>query len=933
MLSEAARSVWAKSTDQHGGWLPLWKHMDDAADVASALFDRWLPPSVVRLFAKEFDGDTVQARAAIAFLAGVHDLGKATPAFAIQDVLLAQRMAQHNLRIPSTTFVLHARSVAHHSVAGHHLLMRWLMAKGFPQPIARTWGVVLGGHHGVLPDSEAENAANPRHVRKLYGDGVWETVQVELAERMADRVGATRWLGRWRDVKLSAQFQVLATAVVIVSDWIASNDELLPFYREELPQVADSSERVRQALDKLRLPAPWQPTPPGGGVAELFAARFDLPDGARPYPVQEAVCEVARSMPEPGLLIVEAPMGEGKTEAALAAAEIAAGRWGFGGLFVALPTQATSDAMFHRVIRWLDAMGSDDQQIGGAVTLSHCKARFNRLFQGLMRAGWLRDIGRDEHEGRHAVVPHSWMSGRNKAQLANFTVSTFDQLLFTALKSRHVMLRHLGLAGKVVVLDEIHAYDAFMNSYLTKVLTWLGAYQVPVVALSATLPSDRRRALVEAYQRGREKTCGDLSQLDGDIGYPALIWTEGSSARTRVAKASSRCTSVGVDFLDDDLDTLISVLRDALSDGGTALVVRNTVRRVLEAATRLEREFPGEVTLAHSRFITADRMRKDNELLDMFGSPQRALRRPYRHVVVASQVVEQSLDIDFDILVTDLAPIDLVLQRMGRLHRHERGVGQIERPPKVRSARAFITGVDFEQHPPRLEQATERYVYGTHFLLRSAAVLWERFGKTIELPGDVAPLVQQAYGPDDIGPVEWREAMAAARQTWNERTAAREERATQFQIDAPTKPGKAIIGWLSAHAGEADEDTAKGQGQVRDGAPSLEVLLVYEDASGQWHTPMWLDGGRGGLPIPREDVPSDDLAEAMAACALRLPLTLSNPDAEEELKHATPPAWKASRLIRRLPVLVVDGDGNGQINNRRLRYTVERGLEVFDSDE
>ncbi len=933
MLSEAARSVWAKSTDQRGGWLPLWQHMDDAADVASALLDRWLPRSVVRLFAEEFGGDTVQARAAAAFLAGVHDLGKATPAFAIQDVLLAQRMSQHNLYVPPNKSDLRDRSLAHHSVAGHHLLMRWLMARGWSKATARTWGVVLGGHHGVPPDAESEHAAHPRHVRELYGDGAWETVQVELAERMADRVGATRWLGSWRDVKLSAQFQVLATAVVIVSDWIASNNELLPFYREQLPQVADSSERVREALNKLRLPTPWQPTPAGGDVADLFAARFDLPDGARPYPVQEAVCEVARAMPEPGLLIVEAPMGEGKTEAALAATEIAAGRWGFGGVFVALPTQATSDAMFHRVVRWLDAMGSDDQQIGGAITLSHGKARFNRLFQGLVRAGRLREIGCDEHEDQHAVVPHSWLSGRKKAQLANFTVGTIDQLLFMALKSRHVMLRHLGLAGKVVVLDEIHAYDAFMNSYLTKVLTWLGAYQVPVIALSATLPSDRRRALVEAYQRGREKTCGDLAQLDGDIGYPALTWTEDSTARTRVAKASSRRTSVEVDSLDDDLDTLTSVLQDALSDGGTALVVRNTVRRVLAAAARLEREFPGEVTVAHSRFVTADRMRKDNELLDMFGPPRRAIRRPYRHVVVASQVVEQSLDVDFDILVTDLAPIDLVLQRMGRLHRHERGMDQIERPPKVRAARAFITGVDFEQHPPRLEQATERYVYGTHFLLRAAAVLRERFGKTVELPGDIAPLVQQAYGPDDIGPAEWREAMAAARQTWNERTAAREERASHFQIDAPTKPGKAIIGWLSAHAGEADEDTAEGQGQVRDGAPSLEVLLVYEDTSGQWHTPMWLDDGRGGLPIPREEVPSDELAEVMAACALRLPLTFSNAGAEEELWHATPPAWEESRLIYRLPVLVVDGDGNGQINNRRLSYTVERGLEVFDSDE
>lgn len=144
-LSEAARSVWAKSIDERGGWLPLWQHMDDSAGVANQIFHQWLAPSVKLLFASEFDGDVDQARVALTFLAGAHDLGKATPAFAVQDTVLAQRMCEQQLYMPPSKVVLVDRHLAHHSVAGQHLLVRWLIEQGWAKPTARAWGVVIGG--------------------------------------------------------------------------------------------------------------------------------------------------------------------------------------------------------------------------------------------------------------------------------------------------------------------------------------------------------------------------------------------------------------------------------------------------------------------------------------------------------------------------------------------------------------------------------------------------------------------------------------------------------------------------------------------------------------------------------------------------------------------------------------------------------------------
>ncbi|AYY12431.1 CRISPR-associated helicase Cas3' [Actinobacteria bacterium YIM 96077] len=938
--------------------------MDDSADVAGQLFDEWLSRNVVDLIAAEFAGDVVMARTACRFLAGVHDIGKATPAFAVQHTLLGQQMSGLGLFTPAHKNELMERERAHHTVTGHHIFKRWLRDRGWPGRAAEAWAVVLGGHHGTPPEP-VDLDCTPRAYPKLYGEGLWCDVWDELLERQAGRTGAVEHLEKWADVKFSQQAQVLQTGLVILADWIASNEELFPFHADDLPHVTDRTDRARRALRSLRLPVPWRAALPHTTTEELFTRRFAFPDGATPRPVQASTVDVAGEMSEPGLLVVEAPMGEGKTEAALAAAEILASRWGAGGLFVALPTQATSDAMFARVVDWLDAIGADHQQIGGSIMLAHGKKQFNRLFRGFVSAGRTREIDRDQQVGgnrrrkepAHRVVAHSWLTGRKKAQLANFTIGTIDQLLFAGLKARHLMLRHLALAGKVVVIDEIHAYDAYMNSYLLRVLTWLGAYRVPVVALSATLPGYRRRELVEAYRRGRARavsgtaddvgasdaeatgsnaeTTGATGEIDGDIGYPVLTWTDGNDVHTRVAEPSGRGTSVHVDALEcdehgDDSASLIAILRDKLSGGGTALVVRNTVNRVLATAEWLEDEFPGEITVTHARFITADRVRNDERLLDLFGSPSRAVHRPTRHIVVSSQVVEQSLDVDFDLLVTDLAPIDLVLQRMGRLHRHQRGVDQTDRPAKLRTARTYIGGTDMSRDPPALEPVAARYVYDAHVLYRAAAVLTPRLGGVVELPADIAPLVQRAYGGEPVGPDSWQEAMAGAEQTSRESSRRREDKAGHFQINDPAKPGKAIVGWITASAGEADEE-AQGQGQVRDGAPSLEAMLVQRSAAGVLHTPSWL-AEEGGREIPADDVPPDDLAEVMAACAIRLPLTFSNADAEEELWSATPPSWEHSHLIFRLPALVVDEHGWAEINGRRVRYTAARGLEVFADD-
>ncbi|MFE5406438.1 CRISPR-associated helicase Cas3' [Streptomyces sp. NPDC056580] len=960
-LGGPASSVWAKHDREGERWLPLWRHMEDSAAVAGRLWDEWLPLSVRGLIADPLPGGLVAARRLVVWLAGVHDIGKATPAFACQVEQLAQVMRGHGLEMRSREAMGADRRLAPHGLAGQVLLGEWLQERhGWTVKQTGQFTVAVGGHHGVPPE-HGQIQALDRHPDLLGAHGpartVWKRVQDELLDACAAEFGVGEDLADWKTVKLSQPVQVLLSALVIVCDWIASNRDLFPYFPEDVPRTG--TERIAAAWAGLDLPGPWRAEEPTADVHELFASRFDLPPGSKARPVQEAAAELAREMDEPGLMVIEAPMGEGKTEAALAAAEILAARSGAGGVFFALPTMATGNAMFPRLLHWLDRLPAPP----GArysVLLAHSKAALNDDFVGLLGNGGQRiaavDVDghgraqwRPSSQSRVAgadLVAHAWLRGRKKAMLSSFVAGTIDQLLFAGLKSRHLALRHLAIAGKVVVIDEAHAYDTYMSVYLDRVLSWLGAYRVPVVVLSATLPAGRRRELAEAYA-GKDATraAADAFEAVGRAGdYPLLTAvTPGGAPLMRRPAASARGTQVAVERLDDDVDVLADRLERELAQGGCVLVVRNTVRRVLEAAAVLRQRFgEGHVTVAHSCFVDVDRATKDASLLNRFGPPGKADRPAGAHIVVASQVAEQSLDVDFDLLVTDLAPVDLLLQRMGRLHRHLRGgPEQTDRPEGLRQARCLITGVDWNAAVPR-PVAGSVAVYGAYALLRSAAALLEHLNSSSErpvgLPADISPLVQRAYTDTWDGPAGWTQALEDARARHEEHRADQAERAATFRLDAAARPGRPLFGWVAAGVGDAD-DTRQGRAQVRDSRESLEVVVVQRRADGSLATLPWLKPDRkgrvlAGLPLPTDQVPTALAARTAASCGLRLPIQFSVPDvmdrALDELEELYVEAWqtKDSHWLAGQLILPLDEHCQTHLAGFALRYSLSDGLEV-----
>jgi CRISPR-associated nuclease/helicase Cas3-like protein len=326
--------------------------------------------------------------------------------------------------------------------------------------------------------------------------------------------------------------------------------------------------------------------------------------------------------------------------------------------------------------------------------------------------------------------------------------------------------------------------------------------------------------------------------------------------------------------------------------------------------------------------MAVDRAVKDRWLAETFGPPGGA-RRPHRYVVVASQVAEQSLDIDFDLLVTDLAPVDLVLQRIGRLHRHRRD----DRPAPLVTPTCWVSGADWTEEPPK-PVAGSRRVYQPAMLLRSAAVLLAHLDSApVRLPADIARLTQSAYGDSEVGPPTWQPALAEAERKQREAFAAKELKADGFRLAGVAERGIPLIGWLSGGIGDADDQTARGHVRDTDGE-TLEVLLLVRTENGLV-VPPWIDGG--GVVVPTSSEPGWRLARQVARCTLPLPRSMTNAEVIDDTiaeleRRVDVRAWQNSPWLAGELVLDIDGNGHARLGSFDLHYDSHEGLRAVRDD-
>lgn len=881
------------------------------------------------------------------FLAATHDVGKAAPAFVAQSEPLAQLARDAGLTCHTIQELRDDRKELPHSLIGQHTATRWLQEKGVNEDAAQALASVIGAHHG-RPVKHA-----PRlHTKRPNGMGrdAWEKVRFDLLDWQARETGFAELLCTGGPLAVSLPTLIEITGFVIVADWLASNTSLFPLRPRgrDGELETDMAFRTAVAWDEIAMPPPWHPPRDESPAPDFFRARFSWEPTVTPHAMQTAVLEAARTV-DIGLMLIETETGGGKTEAALAAAETIASRRGSQGIVIALPTQATTNAMFSRVARWIADLPEPPAEVGAwALTLGHGKSRLNPEFAALDEAvkEFERRLARTENHAPifedwetptlcNAVV-HQWFLGAKRRLLSNFAVVTIDQVLRAALQRKHLMLDHLALGSKVVIIDEAHASDDFMNVYLDSALSWLGAYDVPVILLSATLTTERRRRFLAAYRPTRVVESEALEFRKDD--YPLLTVLPRSNApiTTTVVTENKPGRSVRWSWHPTDVDRIVASVHDDLVDGGCALVVRNTVKDAQATAAALEAAgIP--MLLTHAGFLAVDRARNDEELRYLFGKD--GAERPDRIAVVSTQVVEQSLDVDFDVLYTDLAPADLLLQRIGRLHRHAR----VRRPQHAEARLAILADVSAQDDLPAATAGSVA-VYGSHMLLRTAATLVEH-GTTIRIPDDVACLVERALGSGPVGREAWQAALREAKETHERKVEKQREKAAMWCLapwDPHGDPRTALGEWLAT----SPDSTEIAMGiAVRDTDPTLEAIVVPLAPLGSAVRPPWLtENPRQVETLDTSTRPSDDLAREIAGWAVRLPTAMTRWDLDDvvtalDRDPATRRwAWRQHPLLKGELFLPMDQLEEGSTTlvteltagrkHYRLTYSPTHGLEV-----
>src|ERR1700677_1015976 len=521
VLSDESRVLWGKTPTSarrktRRSWHPLACHMIDSAEAASWLWDCFLSPGVKRSVEAAATADGADVQWCLRLMSALHDLGKATPSFQIRDDALAAKVRAAGLPIVPSA----AEGAPAHAYLSGLLVMSLLTDAGWDRRAAEWVALTMAGHHGVSPPKNwLERRPYDWQIGASAARGAdpWQKARDQLVAMAAAHAGLAG-LSATAVPAPALPLQLVLSGAVILADWLASNEKAFA-YTGEFPDgyLATAAARAGGIGAVVGMRDRWEPDPaaPAWGAAVLYRKRF----GRTPRPVQMAAYAAAAGGGR-GLLLIEAPTGEGKTEAALAAAELLAVAAGADGLFIGLPTKATANQMYSRVVKWLKPQPGTQ-----VVTLAHGSARRNTDYRELIMA----EIGADEHDA--GIAASEWLEGRKKALLASVVVGTIDQLLLGGVSSRHVALRHLGLSGKVVVIDEVHACDAHMSAILQRVLAWLGAAQVPVILLSATLPATQRQELLAAY-------AGDRVADDQDsAAYPRLSWV---AAPARVVRRPSR---------------------------------------------------------------------------------------------------------------------------------------------------------------------------------------------------------------------------------------------------------------------------------------------------------------------------------------------------------------------------------------------------------
>ncbi|MGR3279693.1 CRISPR-associated helicase Cas3', partial [Acaryochloris marina NIES-2412] len=830
---------WAKTgqgefENEQPKYHPVICHLADTAAVAMEIVRKHLSPIAVQRLS---DGLGLSRESTIrfcGFIAGSHDLGKVSPAFQFQVSEVGKILAGETLYdCWSSLPQIRRKNKTPHGLVTAATLPDFLvdiglgktLSKRHSKRLARKLATLVGGHHGFFPSSSEINSLDSA-LAGTDDRSIWRQHSLTTFEQLKSFVELTTTdLPNQCDNAAS----MLLAGLTTISDWLASNPDKASGFPYANDMTFDEykkglSEKAKRALAYQG----WTQHKDGCPLSftELFG--FD-----NPRDLQKTAITLSLNLHPPCLIMIEASMGEGKTEAALYLADYLQHQTSVGGFYIGLPTQATSNAMFQRVRAFLGKRYKEDVI---NLTLSHSAAALKEEYQQtICRLDQVYD--REEK-----VVASEWHTARKRSLLSPYGVGTIDQGLMGVVRSRHQFVRLFGLAGRTVILDEIHAYDLYTGTLLERFLEWLALLGSPVIALSATLPQSTRQGLLKAYAEGS----GDATPKLPKSPYPRITTFSNGTVTTESFPASDHvCRNLAINWVTDE--KWIESLKVKLEHGGCAAIICSTVGRAQDVYSLLHTHFKDEeLGLFHGRFLFTDREQIEKHCLEKFGKKG---HRPKKYVLVATQVIEQSLDVDFDLMISDLAPVDLLLQRSGRLHRHTRDY----RPKDLESPALWIVAPTIH-HEEKADFGESGYIYDRHILLRSWLALRNR--KSIQLPEETDSLIESVYElsapiPNSLEPQhqdDWQSSLADYQaETENS------HRAKANKVKLPPARGGNSPDQFTRQGEEDDEATIAAV--TRLGEPSVTTIFLQRTDDGlclptKDHQPIDLKA-RPTLPVIR----------------------------------------------------------------------------------
>lgn len=884
---------------QASGWHPLPYHCLDVAAVALA----WLNchPASVRWLAEHLGLSDEAAIRLVVFFAALHDVGKFADAF-------------QGLK-PGIQTALQGRATKLRYETRHDTLGLALFLNDFNTPRSSWFGRLAfdPGAWQSLAFASACHHGKPGEIKT--GSDLRALFRYHFREE--DRLAALSFscaiarLFRVNELcnvpheiaeKPARHASWLIAGVLNLADWVASGG--MPYDSGTQP-LGDYWEKAQARAGSLLRERGLIPaaSAPERGVAELFPAL------RHPSPLQLQAQAVPMT-DGPQLFILEDVTGAGKTEAALLLAQRLMARGLADGLYFALPTQATANAIYRRLSEVLARFFREGESI--SLILAHGARDLSPEFRRAVLASVVPEFCPEDDESPATVACNAWLAdNRKKTFLADAGVGTLDQALLAVLHSRYQTLRLAGLARRVLVIDEVHAYDSYMSGLLEILLQFQAGLGGSVILLSATLGGAQRRKLVNAYARGLGAAAPALKSRD----YPLLTHFPAEPGEHEIALATRPevARRVRVELLHDE-DAAQALLLQAARAGQCACWVRNTVFDAVNAWQRLNKEpgMEGRVLLFHARFAQCDRQTLEDQVLARFGKHASLPRGGW--ILIATQVVEQSLDLDFDHMVSDLAPIDLLIQRAGRIHRHCRDLDGTLLPDGEADRRGgpalhILTPAPLDA--PEADWFTAFFpkagkVYPHHGeLWRSARLFRPGARRGWTMPNDARDLIESVFGDsgEDLPP-------------------ALERNAANAEGDDFAQLGLALDNALAFDLGYGSDASRKWLDDIhtptRLGEASTALVLARWDGE---RIEPWAEHGENAWGLSRISVATRSIRAAPRPSWLAESIW-------EELAENAPPYTERLVLRQRDGEWIgVAEDGGGTL--REWRYSREAGLEML----